>query len=258
MSNRRQLAFLDRSVPRRASQPIESTRQPRRRTRCPVQRPSREELEKKLTPEQFEVVCNAATEPPFHNAYWNHHEPGIYVDVASGEALFSSLDKFRLGHRLAQLHEAARAFEHLGTAGPRARDGAHRSDVDEGRLAPRPRVRRRPEADGAPLLHQLGVAPVHPGGRARSARATGGTRRSSRSRGSPAQRSPTESGQRSPRSRAAVSGDGGDPGKDPRCDLSTRVGYTGGTLAERPVRRRAHRQHRSRRVGGGDVRPDGP
>src|SRR5882672_9120885 len=60
-------------------------------------RPSPEELKKKLTPEQFEVVCNAATEPPFDNAYWNNHEPGIYVDVVSGEPLFSSLDKFDSG-----------------------------------------------------------------------------------------------------------------------------------------------------------------
>ena len=61
------------------------------------QKPSREELKKKLTPEQFEVVCNAATEPPFHNAYWDNHEAGIYVDVVSGEPLFSSLDKFDSG-----------------------------------------------------------------------------------------------------------------------------------------------------------------
>jgi methionine-R-sulfoxide reductase len=60
-------------------------------------KPSREELKKKLTPEQFEVVCNAATEPPFQNAYWDNHAPGIYVDVASGEPLFSSLDKFDSG-----------------------------------------------------------------------------------------------------------------------------------------------------------------
>jgi peptide methionine sulfoxide reductase msrA/msrB len=60
-------------------------------------KPSREELKKKLTPEQFEVVCNAGTEPAFRNAYWNNHEPGIYVDVASGEPLFSSLDKFDSG-----------------------------------------------------------------------------------------------------------------------------------------------------------------
>jgi peptide methionine sulfoxide reductase msrA/msrB len=60
-------------------------------------KPSTEELKKKLTPQQFEVVCNAATEPPFRNAYWDNHEPGIYVDVASGEPLFSSLDKFDSG-----------------------------------------------------------------------------------------------------------------------------------------------------------------
>jgi methionine-R-sulfoxide reductase len=63
----------------------------------PYQKPSPEELKKKLTPEQFEVVCNAGTEPPFHNAYWDNHEPGIYVDIVSGEALFSSLDKFDSG-----------------------------------------------------------------------------------------------------------------------------------------------------------------
>jgi peptide methionine sulfoxide reductase msrA/msrB len=61
------------------------------------QKPSPEELKKKLTAEQFEVVCNAATEPAFHNAYWDNHEPGIYVDIVSGEPLFSSLDKFDSG-----------------------------------------------------------------------------------------------------------------------------------------------------------------
>jgi peptide methionine sulfoxide reductase msrA/msrB len=63
----------------------------------PDQKPSKEELKKKLTPEQFEVVCNAATEPAFHNAYWDNHAPGIYVDVVSGEPLFSSTDKFDSG-----------------------------------------------------------------------------------------------------------------------------------------------------------------
>ena len=60
-------------------------------------KPSDAELRKRLTPEQFAVVCNADTEPAFHNAFWNSHEPGIYVDVASGEPLFSSLDKFDSG-----------------------------------------------------------------------------------------------------------------------------------------------------------------
>ena len=60
-------------------------------------KPSKDELKKTLTPEQFSVVCNAATEPPFHNAFWNNHAAGIYVDVASGEPLFSSTDKFDSG-----------------------------------------------------------------------------------------------------------------------------------------------------------------
>ena len=57
-------------------------------------KPSEQELGKKLTAEQFAVTQRNATEPPFRNAYWNNHKPGIYVDVASGEPLFSSLDKF--------------------------------------------------------------------------------------------------------------------------------------------------------------------
>lgn len=57
-------------------------------------KPSPEELRSKLTPEQFHVTQQCGTEPPFRNAYWNHKEPGIYVDVVSGEPLFSSLDKY--------------------------------------------------------------------------------------------------------------------------------------------------------------------
>ena len=60
-------------------------------------RPSDAELRKRLTPLQFEVVRRNATERPFHNAFWNHHAPGIYVDIVSGEPLFSSSDKFDSG-----------------------------------------------------------------------------------------------------------------------------------------------------------------
>lgn len=55
------------------------------------------ELRKKLTPEQYYVTRENGTEPPFHNAYWDNHQPGIYVDVVSGEALFASSDKFDSG-----------------------------------------------------------------------------------------------------------------------------------------------------------------
>ena len=51
----------------------------------------------RLTPEQFRVTQQSATERPFQNAFWDHDEPGIYVDIVSGEPLFSSLDKFESG-----------------------------------------------------------------------------------------------------------------------------------------------------------------
>ena len=52
---------------------------------------------KPLTEEQYRVTRENGTEPPFHNAYWDNHKPGIYVDVITGEPLFSSLDKFESG-----------------------------------------------------------------------------------------------------------------------------------------------------------------
>jgi methionine-R-sulfoxide reductase len=60
-------------------------------------KPSDEELRKRLTREQYEVTQHEGTEPPLRNAYWNNHKPGIYVDVVSGEPLFSSLDKYDSG-----------------------------------------------------------------------------------------------------------------------------------------------------------------
>ena len=60
-------------------------------------KPDAAELKKKLTPEQFAVTQQAATEPPFNNQYWDNHKEGIYVDVVSGQPLFSSLDKFDSG-----------------------------------------------------------------------------------------------------------------------------------------------------------------
>jgi len=60
-------------------------------------KPSDADLKKKLTGVQYEVTQNAATEPPFDNAYWDNHQPGLYVDVATGEPLFSSTDKFNSG-----------------------------------------------------------------------------------------------------------------------------------------------------------------
>jgi peptide methionine sulfoxide reductase msrA/msrB len=63
----------------------------------PCTRPSDAELRKKLTPLQYKVTQQEGTEPAFHNEYWDNHREGIYVDIVSGEPLFSSLDKFDSG-----------------------------------------------------------------------------------------------------------------------------------------------------------------
>jgi peptide methionine sulfoxide reductase msrA/msrB len=60
-------------------------------------KPSREELKKRLTPLQYKVTQEEGTEPAFHNTYWDTTRPGIYVDIVSGEPLFSSLDKYKSG-----------------------------------------------------------------------------------------------------------------------------------------------------------------
>ena len=60
-------------------------------------KPSDADLRRTLAPEQYEVTQHEATEAPFRNELWDNHRPGIYVDVVSGEPLFSSLDKFESG-----------------------------------------------------------------------------------------------------------------------------------------------------------------
>lgn len=57
----------------------------------------KEDLKSKLTPLQYEVTQNNATERPFENEYWDDHREGLYVDIVSGEPLFSSKDKFDSG-----------------------------------------------------------------------------------------------------------------------------------------------------------------
>ena len=57
-------------------------------------KPSDSELRERLTSEQYQVTQHEATERPFQNEFWDHKEHGIYVDIVSGEPLFSSLDKF--------------------------------------------------------------------------------------------------------------------------------------------------------------------
>jgi peptide-methionine (R)-S-oxide reductase len=74
-----------------------STNQFNRKDMKDFKKPDAAQLKKQLTAEQFAVTQESATEPAFHNPYWNNTKPGIYVDVVSGEPLFSSLDKFDSG-----------------------------------------------------------------------------------------------------------------------------------------------------------------
>jgi peptide methionine sulfoxide reductase MsrB len=70
----------------------------------------------RLTAEQYKVTQHEGTEPPFRNEYWNNHEQGIYVDVVSGEPLFSSLDKYDSGR----------------ASFPRGREAGNKSKSDRG------------------------------------------------------------------------------------------------------------------------------
>ena len=60
-------------------------------------KPPEDELRSTLTPLQYQVTQRDATEPPFRNAFWDHHGAGLYVDVVTGEPLFASVDKFESG-----------------------------------------------------------------------------------------------------------------------------------------------------------------
>ena len=60
-------------------------------------KPAADELKKKLSPMQYKVTQQSGTEPPFKNEFWDNKKPGLYVDIVSGEPLFSSLDKYDSG-----------------------------------------------------------------------------------------------------------------------------------------------------------------
>ena len=70
---------------------------PRKGTSMDYSKPKDEELRRILTPLQYEVTQSGGTERAFKNAYWDNKKPGLYVDVVSGEPLFTSLDKFDSG-----------------------------------------------------------------------------------------------------------------------------------------------------------------
>jgi len=96
-------------------------------------RPSDSELRQRLTPLQFEVARKDATEPPFRNAFWDNHEEGLYVDIASGEPLFSSRDKFESGTgwpSFTRPVDAERVIKHVDRAHGMVRTEVRSKDGD--------------------------------------------------------------------------------------------------------------------------------
>jgi len=90
--------FLSRAgAQKQEEKKVETTTKASLETSAATTKPSAEELKKKLTPQQYHVTQDCGTEPPFNNAYWNNHAAGIYVDIVTGEPLFTSLDKYDSG-----------------------------------------------------------------------------------------------------------------------------------------------------------------
>ena len=144
-------------------------------------KPADAQLQKQLSP-CFEVTQHAATEPPFRNAFWDHHDEGLYVDVVTGEPLFSSHDKFDSGTgwpsftRPVEDGARGRTRWTAPTAWCAPRCARRAGDSHLGHL-----FDDGPPPTGAALLHQLGVAALHPG-RPPGARATASTCRCSHGR----------------------------------------------------------------------------
>jgi len=92
------LLFLNRAGAQKKEEPAaQTTPMTSPTSSSDTAKKSPEDLKKKLTPEQYRVTQMCGTEPAFHNEYWDNHRAGIYVDIVSGEALFTSLDKFDSG-----------------------------------------------------------------------------------------------------------------------------------------------------------------
>src|SRR5262249_54827042 len=107
-------------------------------------KPTDPEVKAKLTAAQYEVTQCSATEPPFRNEFWNHHEPGILCGGRMGRAALRLDRQVRLRHRLAELRASAREGQRDRTRRHLARDAPRRGALDARRFAPRPRLSGRP------------------------------------------------------------------------------------------------------------------
>ena len=97
---------------------------------------------KTLTPLQRQVTQQQGTEPAFDNAYWNNHAEGIYVDIVSGEALFSSTDKFDSGTGWPSFTKPLEASHIAETKGHGVRDDTNRGAFERRKIASRSCFRR--------------------------------------------------------------------------------------------------------------------
>lgn len=88
--------FLSLAISAHAADPAPAPAKETEKPKEPA-KVTKEDLRNKLTPMQYKVACEGGTEPPFRNAYWDNKEPGLYVDVISGEPLFASVHKFDSG-----------------------------------------------------------------------------------------------------------------------------------------------------------------
>ena len=132
--------------------------------------PSDAELQQKLTKDQYKVTRQCGTETPFHNAYWDNHKPGIYVDLITGEPLFSSLDKFDSGTGWPSFTKPIKS-ENV-TEKRDTSYGMERTEVRAKieRFASRPPVRRWPRPDWSTFLRELGRVALCSGGKIKGRR----------------------------------------------------------------------------------------
>ena len=132
-------------------------------------RPDNKEISERLTPLQYEVTQRDGTERPFANEYWDNKGEGIYIDIVSGEPLFSSADKFVSGTGWPSFTSPIEP-DNIVTREDRKLFSA-RTEVRSSHagLALRTPLRGRPGADRAPLLHKLRLFKICTEGGARRA-----------------------------------------------------------------------------------------